>query len=187
MRSKESAGLRYFHEVARTGSVTRAGANLFVAASAVSRQIRLLEDELGVQLFTRGSRGMTLTTAGHQVFAFAADAEQRASDLRSELNSDRYAVRGHVNVATVEGLLMRYVPVAIERLARTHADIRLCIRADGSQDVGTAVAEGSAQLGFVFGHPARPDLIALKSLPLPLSVMVRPGCSLATRASCTLR
>jgi DNA-binding transcriptional LysR family regulator len=187
VRATESAALRYFREVALTGSVMRAGANLFVAPSAVSRQIRLLEDELGVQLFTRGARGMTLTSAGHRVLAFAIDTQQRTADLRSELDADRHAVRGHVVVATVEGLLTRYVPDALETLAATHPDIRIDVHAAGSQDVSTAVAHGSAHVGFVFGPPTRSDIVALKALPLPLSVMVRPDDPLAAMERCSLR
>ena len=187
MRTTESAALRYFREVALTGSVVRAGANLFVAPSAVSRQVRLLEDELGVQLFTRGARGMTLTSAGHRVLAFANDTQQRIADLRSELDTQQHAVRGHVTVATVEGLITRFVPNALEVLAASHPDIRIDIRAAGSQDVGAAVGGGSAQVGFVFGQPTRSDLVALKALPLPLSVMVRPADPLAAMDRCSLR
>ena len=187
MRTAESAALRYFREVALTGSVARAGANLFVAPSAVSRQVRLLEDELGVRLFTRGARGMTLTPAGHRVLAFANDSQQRVADLRSELNAEHHVVRGHVTVATVEGLITRFVPDALEVLAASHPDIRVDVRAAGSQDVGAAVADGSAQVGFVFGPPTRSDLVALKALPLPLSVMVRPGDPLAAMDRCSLR
>src|SRR5690242_19933858 len=102
-QTTESAAMRYFREVAATGSVLRAGANLFVAPSAVSRQIRLLEEDLGVPLFTRGARGMTLTAAGHRVLEFAARVHQDAADLRAEIDADRHGVRGHVVVATVEG------------------------------------------------------------------------------------
>jgi DNA-binding transcriptional LysR family regulator len=187
VRTTESAALRYFREVALTGSVVRAGANLFVAPSAVSRQVRLLEDELGVQLFTRGARGMTLTSAGHQVLAFANETQQRIADLRSELDAQRHAVRGHVAVATVEGLITRVIPNALEVLAASHPDIRIDIHAAGSQDVAAAVAAGSAQVGFVFGQPTRSDLVALKAVPLPLSVMVRPDDPLATMDQCSLR
>ena len=59
-----SLPLRYFLEVARTGSVNQAAQRLHVAASAVSRQLGKLEDSLGVVLFERQARGMTLTEAG---------------------------------------------------------------------------------------------------------------------------
>ena len=56
--------LKYFIEVASAGSVRKASERLFVAASAVNRQIHKLEDELGVELFARTTRGLTLTEAG---------------------------------------------------------------------------------------------------------------------------
>ncbi|WP_344499996.1 LysR family transcriptional regulator [Dactylosporangium maewongense] len=187
LHSTESSALRYFREVAATGSVMRAGANLFVAPSAVSRQIRLLEEDLGVPLFTRGSRGMTLTAAGHHVLEFATHTQQRAADLRSELDADRHGVRGHVVIATVEGPLGRYIPDTLQALASTHPDIRIDVRVAGSHDVGAAVAEGTAHLGFVFGAPTRSDVITLKDQPLPLSVMVRPDHPLAGLPACSLR
>jgi DNA-binding transcriptional LysR family regulator len=187
MSSTDPAGLRYFQAVAITGSVTAAGRSLFVAPSAVSRQIHLLEDELGVALFSRGARGMTLTAAGHRVLAFAAETRQRAADLRAELDADRHAVRGHVVVATVEGMLTRFVPDAIGALAVTHPDIRIDVHAAGAHDVSAAVASGTAQLGFVFGSPTRSDVVALRAQPLPLSVMVRPDDALAGGPACSLR
>ena len=57
-----SIPMRHFLEVARSGSVNQAAARLFVAASAVSRQIAKLEDGLGTSLFERHPRGMTLTS-----------------------------------------------------------------------------------------------------------------------------
>jgi hypothetical protein len=61
-----SLPLRYFVVVARTGSVSEAARQLHVAASAVSRQIGLLEDALGLRLFERARRGMTPTPAGER-------------------------------------------------------------------------------------------------------------------------
>ena len=187
MQPTDSAALRYFREVAATGSVTRAGANLFVAPSAVSRQIRLLEEELGVALFTRGARGMTLTTAGHLVLEFATRTRQLADDLRSELGAARHSVRGHVIIATVEGPLSGYVPETLETLAASHPEIRIDVRVAGSHDVSAAVAEGTAHRGFVFGPPTRSDIVALKSQPLPLALMVRPDHPLGNRRACSVR
>lgn len=56
--------LGYFAQIAELGSLTKAGERLGIAQPSLSRQMRLLEEELGVTLFTRGSRGMQLTEAG---------------------------------------------------------------------------------------------------------------------------
>jgi LysR family transcriptional activator of nhaA len=63
--------LRYFHEVAREQSLTRAARRLRVAPSALSTQIRQLEEELGEALFVREGRGLVLTEAGALVPAYA--------------------------------------------------------------------------------------------------------------------
>ena len=66
-----SLPLRYFLEVARTGSVNQAAMRLHVVASAVSRQLAKLEDSVGVPLFERQPRGMALTAAGSRLLAQA--------------------------------------------------------------------------------------------------------------------
>ena len=56
--------LRYFAAVAEEGNLTRAAQRLFVSQPALTKQIRQLESQLGVQLFTRSRAGMALTAAG---------------------------------------------------------------------------------------------------------------------------
>ena len=61
--------LRIFHSVADAGSLTHAGESLHLSQSAVSRQIRALEDEVGATLFHRHARGLLLTEQGELLFA----------------------------------------------------------------------------------------------------------------------
>src|SRR5438445_6332609 len=65
--------LRYFAAVAAEGNLSRAAEGLFVSQPALTKQIKQLESQLGVQLFTRSRAGMTLTPAG-QVLANATPA-----------------------------------------------------------------------------------------------------------------
>ncbi|MDE1995932.1 MAG: LysR family transcriptional regulator, partial [Rhizobiaceae bacterium] len=65
--------LKYFAEVARSGSIRKASDELHVATSAVSRQIKKLEDELGTPLFERFSDGLRLTAAGEIVLKHSKD------------------------------------------------------------------------------------------------------------------
>ena len=63
-----------FESAARHLSFTKAGEELYLTQSAVSRQIKELEDQLGVPLFQRRHRALALTEAGHQFYAAAAQA-----------------------------------------------------------------------------------------------------------------
>ncbi|GGX35676.1 LysR family transcriptional regulator [Streptomyces noursei] len=79
--------LAYFLEVARTGAVSEAAQNLLVAPSAISRQIAKLEAGVGVPLFVRHPRGMTLTDAGSRLLAHARRSEAESAALLTELRT----------------------------------------------------------------------------------------------------
>src|SRR6476619_6254162 len=83
--------LRSFEAAARHLSFTEAGEELFLTQSAVSRQIKALEDQLGVPLFQRRHRALLLTDAGQQFYAAAAQvfATMRAATERLRSGSGR--------------------------------------------------------------------------------------------------
>ena len=120
-----SLPLRYFLEVARTGSVNQAAQRLYVAASAVSRQLGKLEDSLGVVLFERQARGMTLTEAGTRLLAHASAHDAQALELVDKLRREQ----GLTVISAMHDLT----------LAGMYAD-RLVLMHQGAR-----VAEGSAK------------------------------------------
>ncbi|MGT2445141.1 LysR family transcriptional regulator (plasmid) [Ensifer adhaerens] len=79
--------LKYFVSVARSGSIRKASEELHVASSAVSRQIKKLEDELGIALFERLSNGLRLTVAGENVLRHARVTLENFELLRSDLGA----------------------------------------------------------------------------------------------------
>src|SRR5829696_8567405 len=90
--------LAAFRAVAQSGSVVRGAEVLLVSQPAVSKQIRQLERALGVRLFDRHPRGVTLTDAGElldgyarRIFALAGEAEQAVDDLQ-HLRRGRLAI-----------------------------------------------------------------------------------------------
>src|SRR5690242_5543318 len=97
--------LRYFLAVGRLGSIRQAADELHVAASAISRQIALLEDDYGTPLFERHAQGVRLTAAG-EIFAQHARTTLREFErVRSDIDDVRGLKRGEVKLAVVEGVI----------------------------------------------------------------------------------
>ncbi|MDB5533758.1 MAG: uncharacterized protein JWO28_2073, partial [Hyphomicrobiales bacterium] len=87
---------RYFLQVAETASVSRAAEKLGLSQPALSRQIALLEGELGASLFRRTGRGLALTQAGVAFRAKAVDILRRIAALPEEIAADGGAATGPV-------------------------------------------------------------------------------------------
>lgn len=88
--------LEYFLAVARSKSFSRAAEDLYVSQSCVSKQIKSLEDELGVALFVRSSAGVYLTPAGERFLVFANKTHRDCENVLQSLG--RYSAVGHDRV-----------------------------------------------------------------------------------------
>lgn len=100
--------LRYFEAVARCGSFSRASSELHVAQPALSSQIAELEGDLGVQLFTRHSRGVVLTEAGQALLPRAEQLLGLIESVRAEMLAFRSIPHGEVRLGlptTITGVL----------------------------------------------------------------------------------
>jgi len=114
--------------VADTGSFTAAGHQLHLSQSAVSRQIKELEDQLGVVLFQRRHRALALTEAGHQFYAAAAQAlsTMRAATDRLRANTGRKAL----SVTTTHSFASLWLIPRLAGFTRDHPGVDVRITAD---------------------------------------------------------
>lgn len=154
--------LTTFIQVAELGSLSRAAEKLRIAQPALSRQIRLLEVELGVPLFSRHGRGMDLTQAGEKLKSRAVSILRQLEETRSDLMQEAGAVRGRVIFGltpTVGAVLSTRL---IERLLGTYPQVTLrVVQAFSgylldwlqSGEVDIAVIYGSAQAAGVRQSP----------------------------------
>jgi LysR family nitrogen assimilation transcriptional regulator len=90
--------LRYLIQVAETGSFTKAATKLNVAQPALSRQIKLLEDELGVSLFRRDGRGVEPTAAGNELVRRSMDIFKHLFEAREAVMAYRGQTEGEVTI-----------------------------------------------------------------------------------------
>jgi len=125
--------LRAFEAAARLGSISLAGAELFVTHSAVSRQIRALEEQLGVTLFVKDGRGVKLTDAGMRLREVSGDAFARIRSVCGDLQ--RQTQNAPFVLACPGSLLARWFIPRLDRLNRDLPELRLQLSAsDGEPD-----------------------------------------------------
>ena len=119
--------LRTILHVAELGSLSKAADRLRIAQPALSRQVRLLEEELGIRLFDRHGRGMVVTEAGKEVLRHAQRIMQELDEIRATVADEDAPLRGHVSIGmppTVSDILS--VPLVSAFQAR-HPEARLRI------------------------------------------------------------
>ncbi len=147
--------LRIFHAVADAGSFTLAARKLGLSQSAVSRQIRALEDSLKVHLFTRHARGLVLTHEGEILYRATKDAAREIEEAENALLEMKGSPSGRLVVTTmvsfgavwltphIAGFVRRYPEIALELnlsdedldLARREADVAIRFRAPHQADL----------------------------------------------------
>jgi DNA-binding transcriptional LysR family regulator len=171
--------LRYFHAVSRTKSIRKAAETLNVAQSAVSRQIKNLEEELGVPLFDRQPRGVRLTDAGQVLARYAQQTMMSLERVRSEIDDLRALRRGTVNLSTVEAGVLNVVPEVAADFRRRYPAVRLAVWVRGSRGVVDMLLGDDADLGLAFNAPAHPDIEVVARREQQLYAVVSPGHRLA--------
>lgn len=139
--------LRYFVAVASELSFTRAAARLHVAQPALSRQIRQLEEELGVALLTRSSRGAQLTDAGR---AFLAEAHSLLSHSDQAMRAARQIEAGPIiNVAYIWGLFHSLVPPWLECFRRQNPQTAVHLFDLTPKEQAVELLNGKVDAGFI--------------------------------------
>jgi DNA-binding transcriptional LysR family regulator len=181
--------LRYFHAVARHGHMTHAAAELGIQQPPLSQQIRALEGELGLSLFVRHPKGVTLTDAGR---IFLEDAERILREVEGvRLRMERLAsgVHGRLSVGfTSSAAAHRLTPEALRMCRARHPDIALEIKEDNAAGLIEAVAALRLDCGLLRVPVARPAGLSFEQLLSEgVSVALPVGHALARKARVAVR
>lgn len=142
--------LRYFAEVADLGSFTAAARTLHVSQPALGIQIKKLEDELGVVLLKRHSRGVSTTPAGDVLLSHAREILQRLDTARQSLQRFRDGRGGTFRVGVTPSVGRALATAMLERCADRLHDVELQIIQGFSDPLATNMLEG--KLDFAFSH-----------------------------------
>ena len=117
--------LRIFHAVADAGSLTHAGDSLRLSQSAVSRQIRGLEDQLGVTLFHRHARGLILTEQGELLFNATSEMARKLDMAEARIRDSEDHVMGELKVTAATGFGTLWLVPRLNKLYAMYPDLKV--------------------------------------------------------------
>ncbi len=117
--------LRIFHSVAEAGSLTHAGEALHLSQSAVSRQIRALEESLDTTLFRRHARGLILTEQGELLYETTRSMQRRLDATAARIRDSEDEVFGDLRVTTTTGFGTLWLAPRLPRFFERYPNLRL--------------------------------------------------------------
>jgi LysR family transcriptional regulator, cys regulon transcriptional activator len=156
--------LRYLREVVRRGlNVSEAAEALYTSQPGISKQIRMLEDELGVQILVRhGKRVVDLTEPGRIIVDIADRMLQDAESLRAVGREFGKEDTGTLTLATTPTQARYALPAVVERFIKRHPRVRLSLREGSPHQIAEHVTTGAVDLGIVTeNYPAIENIVML--------------------------
>lgn len=168
--------LRTFVAVARAGHLTRAAERLFISQPAVSAHIKALEEDLGLALFARTPKGMTLTREGRELLPLAESILQKSEELRRSARTLSQEVRGELRIALhTDPQYLRILPL-LHLMRDTHPGLELHLHQNMSRAITEDVRAGRLDGGFAYlSAPPEGDLSGLRLTATELYVVAPPG------------
>lgn len=137
--------------VIEEAGVSAAARRLYLSQPAVSMHLRVLENELGVQLLQRNGRKVEPTEAGNAVYAYAREVLDKTEQLKAQLN--RYhQMSGTVSICITKALGQDLIPFLIQSVRSFHPDAEVRVLTASSSEVEEAVHRGEAQIGINLVH-----------------------------------
>ena len=158
--------LRYFLTVAREESFSRAAEVLYLSQPTLSRQIRDMEEELGVQLLTRTNRNVILTPEGQRVRKRAQEIVDLMDRTQEEFSNLEGEVAGEIQIGCGETQIMREVAKVAIPLQQEHPGIRYNLFSANADAVMERLDKGLLDFGLMF-EPF--DMRRYDTLLLPFS------------------
>lgn len=170
--------LRAFVTVAETGNVTRAAALLNVVQPAISRQLRLLEEDVGATLFERGRHGMALTEAGRTLVESARRVLHEVDRARAEVRPSRGRIGGIVTVGLLPSTCDLLSNALVDAVAASHPGIRIRLTMGYAGDLKRWLEEGEVDAALLYDPRQSPAMQVTALLEEGLWVVGLPSSGL---------
>lgn len=181
--------LRYIWEVAQHGlNISVTAENLYTSQPGVSKQIRLLEDELGVQIFGRSGKNLThVTPAGQAILKMASRILDETDNIRSAASEFKDESRGSLSIATTHTQARYALPPVISTFIRRYPEVHLHMHQGTPMQIAEQAAKGTVD--FAIATEAMEffeNLVMLPVLHWNRSIVVPAGHPLCEGETLTL-
>lgn len=173
--------LEIIRAIADTGSFTAAGEKLHVSQSAISRQVLLLEAELGEAVFHRIGRRIRITPAGESLLHLSHRVFQDVQDTVATITDTQESLRGTMRLVGGMTVCLYVFPALLAQVRRTHPELDLKITVGSAERSIAMLRSGAGDLGLVTVPVAANDLVSVPVLKEELLLITYPAHPLAKK------
>lgn len=187
MPAYQDSRAHYLYEAVTCGSVRAAAEKLGIVPSAVSRQISLLEEALGVALLERHRSGVVPTQAGLLILDYYRQHIAHRHDMLAKMDALRGLHSGSVQVVSGEGFAQELIDGPIRQFRQQYPGVSISLEIYGTNEIMRRVREDEAEIGLVYYPPADSHITARGSARQPMHAIVAPHHALARVQSTSLQ
>jgi DNA-binding transcriptional LysR family regulator len=177
--------LEIIRAIADTGSFTAAGAKLHVSQSAISRQILLLEEELGEPVFHRIGRRVRITPAGESLLQLSHRVFQDLQDTVSAISDKQESLKGSMRLVGGMTVCLYVFPALLAEMRRIHPHLDLKITVGSAERSIAMLRSGAGDLGMITLPVDAADLVSLPVLEEELLLVTYPAHPFAKKTTIT--
>ena len=163
--------LNTFVKIADEGSLTRAAELLFTSQPAISAQLKALEEELGIALFERSSRGMQLTARGRLLYEQAAETLAAAAKFKNDAQQLQQELVGELHIGVHTDFDFMRIGELHRRLQHDHPRISPHFEQGMTSQILPDLRRGKLDAGFYFGDCRQADLASVEIAAIPMQVV----------------
>lgn len=170
--------LEIFATVVEAGSFSAAAERLLMTQSAVSQHVQDLEASLGAQLFTRGRRGVTLTTAGTTLHGYTRQILRLVAEAENAVTDVDHLAEGQVRIGATPGVNIYLLPEWIQAFRARYRNLTATLQTAITGEVIDGVLKHTLDIGFIEGELADgeyPRLAQQVLRDISLNVIIGPG------------